>query len=391
MKLNAIIYAIACLLGVYSFIAVNEPAALAVALVAVAVPLFSVCVGKFMAKNVKLRFDLQRSCTVGQPLALAVSVERGSLWRGCIEVLFECKNLMTGDVQRVPARLLPAAGAIERFELPMGTDCCGMVAVSLVRAVCFDPLGFVRNTVSATDYEASYTVYPALLDMQVEVSRASRPDVFGSDYDRQRKGQDRSEVFALRDFREGDSMKQVHWKLSARFGDLVVRVPARPADCDVAILAGVVSGSIEDRDRVRVLNATFSLIASISLSLLRQGIVHDVAHEVDSQVSSSIIDSREAFDDMLDALMVAPLARERRSEGDLAYINHWGKQRVIAKTLFVGNFMADAAFASLSEQTDLSVLLVGGSAQADVAVSGKYRISYVPATMVDASMKSLEL
>lgn len=390
MKTNAIIYVLACLLGVYSFIAVNKPAALAVALVALAVPLFGLYVGSLMAKSVKLGFELQRSCTAGQRLALAVSVERHSFWRGSIELVFECKNLITGDVQRVPVKLLPAAGKVERFDLPMNTKCCGMVAVQLASAVCYDPLGFKRNAVAHASYEASYTVYPQLLDVQAEVNRASRPDVFGGDYDRQRKGQDHSEVFDLRDFHDGDSMKQVHWKLSARFDELVVREPARPADCDIAILAGLVAGSPENENSAKVLNATLSVVASVSLSLLRQGIAHDVAHSVGQRVASATIDSREAFDEMIDTLMVTPLPHERTSEADLAFVDQWAKQRVIAKTLFIGNFIADSAFARLSESTDLSVLFVGDSSQIDAGMSGKYRISYVPAAAVDASMKSLE-
>lgn len=45
-----------------------------------------------------------------------------------------------------------------------------------------------------------------------------------------RKGRDRTEVFQLRDYAEGDSMGQIRWKLAAKYGKLIVADPAEPID-----------------------------------------------------------------------------------------------------------------------------------------------------------------
>ena len=391
MKLNRIICVLACLLGVFSFIATNRSSALAVALVSVAMPVCSALVGRVAARRIALDFDLQRSCTVGQSLTLSIAVSRGFAWRGAITLLFECKNFMTGDVECVPVDLLPAVGKTERFDLPMNTACCGTVDVSLVSAGCYDPLGFDEAKIADASFASSYTVYPNLLDIQVETDFTSCPDAFGTDYDRRRKGQDHTEVFGLREFRDGDSTKHVHWKLSARFNDLLVREPSRPADCDVALAMGIVTGEPGDPDRIAVLNATLTVIASVSLALLRQGIAHDAIHNEDGSLVAVAVDTREAFDDMLDALMVTPFPRRSRPASELGFIEELTHRKAMAKTLFICDFVSEGMLTRVADVTDLSVLYVGDVENMGSSANGKYLISHIDAEAVGASIKSLEL
>jgi hypothetical protein len=45
-----------------------------------------------------------------------------------------------------------------------------------------------------------------------------------------RKGSDKTEVFQLRDYAEGDGMSQIRWKLTARHGRLIVADPSEPIE-----------------------------------------------------------------------------------------------------------------------------------------------------------------
>ena len=46
-------------------------------------------------------------------------------------------------------------------------------------------------------------------------------------YSREKEGDDPSEVFDIRPMRPGDRMQQVHWKLTARTGEMMVKVFSR--------------------------------------------------------------------------------------------------------------------------------------------------------------------
>ena len=55
-------------------------------------------------------------------------------------------------------------------------------------------------------------------------------------YDDLRAGNDPSETFGVREFRDGDKLQRVHWKLSARTEELVVKEDAQPKCCPVILL-----------------------------------------------------------------------------------------------------------------------------------------------------------
>ena len=79
-------------------------------------------------------------------------------------------------------------------------------------------------------------VMPDTFPLDMEDFQALRPRREGSVYDPGRRGTDRTETFQVRDYAPGDSLRQVHWKLSGKTGRLVVRDPARPVDHRLTVL-----------------------------------------------------------------------------------------------------------------------------------------------------------
>lgn len=55
-------------------------------------------------------------------------------------------------------------------------------------------------------------------------------------YDDFHPGDDPSEIFGVREFRAGDKMQSIHWKLSAKSDDLLVRENSQPKACPLVFL-----------------------------------------------------------------------------------------------------------------------------------------------------------
>ena len=54
-------------------------------------------------------------------------------------------------------------------------------------------------------------------------------------YSQERPGADLTETFQIREYVPGDSMRQIHWKLSGKFDRLIVRDPALPITRNVLV------------------------------------------------------------------------------------------------------------------------------------------------------------
>lgn len=387
MKRNLVICAIAVLLGAGAFVATNTAAALAATFVAAVAPTASIAFGRATAARTRITIDFQHACTAGQQLDMAITVKRPALSRNRIRMTFRFHNVLTGSIREVPVTLAPASGAEERFFLPLDTACCGRVEVSLASVRAIDSLGFADVAVEGVTLESSYTVYPEVIDIMAQTTRANRSSISGSTYDRYHRGQDLTEVFDMRDFQDGDSLKSVHWKLSARFNNLMVREPSRPTDYDITLLCDAHTPA--NAQDTSVLNGVLSVAASVSLSLIRQGLSHSVAYPSNGALHSEFVDSRESFNTMLDVLVSTPLTAS--ISGDTTAFHEFSRTHNVTRTVLVTDMLDEDLAAKLSHVTDLSVLHVTEGAQTGMDESGGYVLTHIPAATVGDRIKNLEL
>ncbi len=54
-------------------------------------------------------------------------------------------------------------------------------------------------------------------------------------------GDDPGETYDIREYQPGDSIRQIHWKLSGKLDDIMIREKSFPVDDTVLILAESVS------------------------------------------------------------------------------------------------------------------------------------------------------
>ncbi len=107
---------------------------------------------------------------------------------------------------------------------------------------------------------AMLAVLPPVYLMRIRLSEAVRG--FAGDaevYDSLRSGMDSSELLQLRPFQNGDKLRNIHWKLSAKADELLVRVNSRPRGCPVAVLAET-AGSFQETRLQCAVSLSFCLM-----------------------------------------------------------------------------------------------------------------------------------
>lgn len=387
MKRNWIIYSIALLIALSAFIAANSATALAACLLIVSSPLASVAVGRFNASRTALRLSLQEACGADQDAELSIDVRRAPLFRGKIELELEARNLVHGTTWKIPVTLAPSSSKQEHFALPLRTSNCGRVSLKLTKAAALDNLGFMHCPLTC-DFEEDYTVYPRIYDLKILIARTNHASASGIEFDPTRRGQDKTEVFDLRGYRDGDTLKSVHWKLSARTDDLMVREASHPADYDIAIIFGMCNCDADDRAQTEVLNAAFSLLASVSAALLRQGAGHRVIYSNEDLLAVETIDGTASFNDMLDTIMAAPLPTDRFA--DAHAFREMRRANAITKAIVITDEIPSTMAQAIAKNTALTILHIGAEAL-DVRKEDDWLLVNVPLADVGSTIKNLEL
>lgn len=390
MKRNRTIYAIACALAALAFLGANSAASLAVAVCAIAAPLASYLLSSLAAARTLIAFDLSAAAVVGQKLAVQVTVTRPKPLRSHMDLVIDAENLLTGRKERMKALLAPDMARTETFMIPLDTACCGHYVLDLASAGTVDALGLFAIPLPDASFSGSATVYPPMIDIDVLPAHGRMASESGASYNRDHRGQDRSEVFEMRDFRDGDSLKQVHWKLSARFGDLTVREASLPTDYDIALLRDAHAGSGEDDKREDAVNAVMATLSALSLALLRQGLAHVVICKDAEGAHVQRVDSLAGFEDMMDTALSMPL--EVDLPNDMDAFNQVRIAYGITKTMLVTDALHKDALNELADMTNLSVVHIGNAEQAGADDGGRYLLTHIPADAVRAGrVKTLEL
>ncbi len=114
-------------------------------------------------------------------------------------------------------------------------------------------------------------VLPEISDMAVTLRDPVR-NFFGEAdvYDEFRPGHDAGEIFQIREFKQGDRIQNIHWKLSVKTDELMVRENSHPKACPVVVL-------LEQGYRKGKEDAFLQIAASISYSLMDAGCPHFMA------------------------------------------------------------------------------------------------------------------
>lgn len=131
------------------------------------------------------------------------------------------------------------------------------------------PLGLVRRSMVFDD-QATVTVLPRLGRMRPGWSQPKPGTTQTSRTSDRRRGMLEGEFLGLREWRSGDSTRWIHWRTSARKGELMVRQFERQKNYDLALLVDLwqpANPTPEDRERVE-------LAVSLAATMLREHCRH---------------------------------------------------------------------------------------------------------------------
>lgn len=121
--------------------------------------------------------------------------------------------------------------------------------------------------------EAQLHVMPGIVPLNLIVGEASRHFMGEAEiHDDKTGGDDVTEVFQIRPFRDGDKLQSIHWKRSAREGELMVKENSLPLGCPVVILL-----DMRGRSREQRMSQFFERVLSLSFALMEQKCSHYIA------------------------------------------------------------------------------------------------------------------
>lgn len=158
--------------------------------------------------------------------------------------------------------------------------CAGGYEYRLKRMRVYDWTGWFYLA-KRLNQSATTQLLPNVQELPIQLSGAVK-NFFGEAevFDDLRGGTDHSEVFQIREYVPGDRLQNIHWKLSAKSDDLMVREYSLPKGCPIVLLIGT-SGA--DRLKPAQRNRFLQIAASVSFALMDAQCPHIVSWYDDTQ------------------------------------------------------------------------------------------------------------
>lgn len=190
-------------------------------------------------------------------------------------------------------------------ELMVPAAHCGRLVCRVEGAVCCDLLGLFPLPVRKGP-ERAVLILPVHLELEGKKELAAGENA--GTVLRPRPGGGPGEDYDLREYRVGDPLRSVHWKLSSKKDELVVRETLEPQQAAIVVTYDHF-GPPEDLDR------TFAQLWALSRWLLQQDRPHHIqwASPLTGVAEDRAVDSPNALLACLDGAFSTPAPLEGRS------------------------------------------------------------------------------
>ncbi len=165
----------------------------------------------------------------GEHTTLVLGVSHGG-WIPVAPVILEIPSMSGGESRKIRLKDIP--GRVQSLRMPIDAAHVGIYTSGIQTCTIEDMLGMFQRVIRPDETVYSLTVLPRVFEVD---PLAMAPGDPGSEL-MARANEDLNAPSDIRAYQPGDAMKKIHWKLSARKRELIVRKFEEPLLQEVLIL-----------------------------------------------------------------------------------------------------------------------------------------------------------
>lgn len=242
--------------------------------------------------NCRYKVDLH----IGSSLEVAETKKRPAVEGGFPAAgKSEAKKHRTGEISFLAAGTAEGAKRTER-ECCFSSEYCGRLGIRLGYLRIYDFFGifFWRKKLEG---KKAVGILPQYDLMPLEITRRTREFLADAEeHSVEKRGDDPSEIYQIREYHPRDSIHDIHWKLTAKEGELMVKEHGFPLGCVVLIWLDFSQkgATVAGFDRM------VECAASLSMTLAEEKCIHMAAwiEEKNARVEKVKVGSTEAADEL---------------------------------------------------------------------------------------------
>lgn len=277
MAVRRIMYIIFLLASVWIFIVFIDYSALQLLISLVVIPIILDIITFIASRNVTVNLELKDIYVVKKKtVQLVVKVANPSVLPfigGIVQI--EMRNGFSKETVNKKLKINVSDKEINKYFLDVLPEYCGRIDISVKKFKLYDFTG-IWSFKGKIGKAVQLYVLPQSGNVNVSVSDRNNEYIDEPmKFSENEPGDDCSQVFDLREFRDGDKVQRIHWKLSAKRDEMYVKEFSMPIDASAEILLEL---SLATRENL--LKYTDTIIETaygLSVAFLDQEIYHYIS------------------------------------------------------------------------------------------------------------------
>ncbi len=257
--------------------------ALVLFVVMLAMPVLMFIFGYMAKKRINVEFSLkERSVMKNQEFPVKLNIENESIFPiGKAEAVVEYYNVFNNQIHSFRLLLPIQAKNDQSVSFRISSKFCGIVKIRCAYINIFDPLRLFKFKVGK-NIGTEIAVVPEGHDIAGTVSYTDRINEESNKFSDIQSGDDPSEVFDLRGYIAGDKLNRIHWKLSSKKDEFIVKEYSMPVDVPSVIFLNL--RCYEDSEyTLPVFDTLMETFISISKFMLENERIHSVVYFNENQ------------------------------------------------------------------------------------------------------------
>ena len=313
-------------------------------------------------------------------LKLPKAAEQNGIWKGRLTLTNHSvlpvflgkgtllwENEFTGEKGEMPIAFSLGGKGKQVIEIQGRSQWCGCIRFALNSWKSFDFFGICSRK-RKTELCSCTVVMPEKQKQDFSFLTKEGFDMESFRYSGSRPGDDPGETFDIREYREGDSIRQIHWKLTGKMDRLIIREKSFPVDDTVLILAEAFLPE-KDPGTAQTLAEVFAAVLS---SFMEQGISCQ-AGVYDGSTGRFYIEKLRSQEDYENILF---LFLRHGGEGDgprmiSEYLHTPGQQR-FANYIYITGAPEEEDLRGLRTRGEVTVVGCGITADKGETITWKY-------------------
>lgn len=229
-------------------------------------------------KNISAEFALKNDTAAkNESFPVQIKLVNRSIFPiGKAEAHIEYCNIFNSESSSFILLMPIQARNEQSVSFQLSSKYCGIVTVRCKGISIYDPLRLFRFTVGK-NIHTEIAVMPEGHEISGQVCFTDRVNEESSVFSEHKSGDDPSEVFDLRGYNPGDKINRIHWKLSSKKDDFIVKDYSLPVDIPCTLFLDL-KCSVSSEFTLPVFDTLVETFVSVSRFMIENERIHTIIY-----------------------------------------------------------------------------------------------------------------